>query len=98
MEVNFDVQRNINWHAIAHARSEAPLFEGLNGILIEAKTYTAHDALDIDSAVFANDNSKHDCSLIAGFAGFLGIFWLDSLEDDRRLGGVALLQIGRAHV
>src|SRR5438067_10067922 len=80
IEIDFDVQRDINWHAIPHAWPEAPLLERLDGVLIEAEPEAPHNALDIDSTVTANDRFKDDGSLIPGFAGFLGILWLNALD------------------
>src|SRR5438552_226877 len=66
------------------AGPEAPLLEGLNGVLIEAKAETAHNAHDIDSAVLANDCFENNSALIAGFTGFFGILRLNALQDGRR--------------
>src|SRR5437899_4690060 len=84
IEIDFDVEGNVHGHAIAHAGPEAPLLEGLNGVLIEAKAETAHNAHDIDSAVLANDCFENNSALIAGFAGFFGILRLNALQDGRR--------------
>src|SRR2546427_470102 len=84
IEIDFDVEGHVHGHAIAHAGPEAPLLEGLNGILIETEPKTAHDALDIDGAVSANNGLENNGALIASFAGLFGILRLDALQHGRR--------------
>ena len=96
IEVHFDIQRDINGYAIPHAGPEAPLLERLDGVFIEAEPEAAHDALDIDCTVSANNRFEDDRSLITGFAGFLGILWLNTLDHGRRGNTAANMEYATA--
>src|SRR5437764_1622310 len=83
VEVDFDVQRDIDRHAVAHAGPEAPLFERLDGIFIETEPEAAHDPLDIDCAITPHNRFENHGSLIPCLAGFFRVLRLDALNDRR---------------
>src|SRR5207244_4681244 len=63
IETDLDIQSKVDGRAILHRRVEAPLFQGIDCILVQAEAEAAHQVEDIDFAVFPHEGLQHHRAL-----------------------------------
>lgn len=63
-KIDLYIQRNVDRFPAASSRSELPLFECLNSILIQTQSQTAQHFQDLNRAVLADDSRQDNTALI----------------------------------
>src|SRR5262245_20111844 len=80
-EINLDVQRHVDGYAVLHSRTEFPLLQRSNSVLIQSQTQASHNLQDLNRAILADDSRQNHDALILGFACFFGVGRLHAVNN-----------------
>src|SRR5262245_62429415 len=59
-EINLDVQRHVDGYAVLHSRTEFPLLQRSNSVLIQSQTQASHNLQDLNRAILADDSRSEE--------------------------------------
>src|SRR6516225_2559815 len=80
-EVDCDIHSHLYRHAILHGRAESPLFERVDGLLVEFPIQRLDNSNDLRNTVFWYDRVKNDAACLPLRVHSQAVAWLEAVHD-----------------